>query len=427
MTDSFTLPVPGWADEWASYDMQVIGAVVAFIRDHGPVADERVLSVIRRTGFGGDVRKASPDFDERDGAQRILNLLIFDVDAIVRTPDGLLSVEPGTTSVMSTAKGLKVVPSADAKAADAAKARHTEQLRRWVFKSPFATDWRDGIRQHDETTVVEMAYRIEAVGYVGPYIVCDQFGVIIDGHLRYAALRVLGINPDRYTETLTFDNDMHRLAYVIAVHQQGKHFPADLKNAIVAYINTAAARSGEKVLWPADIPTIVGTGHQPPSSTRRKTPPPVVPEPPPAPVEPVVADPDEVIETEPDVTVDDDGLYRPPFSADKPGRGIRSGAAAGIAQSLVDASTVPDRWVPRDHLRGQGSAKFDFVLRRTGWFMFNGDGWLFIPDRLDGAWTKARVRRLNPVEIGNLQDAFKDDHHSYWDEWAYLITKDVAI
>ena len=253
------LPVEGWAETWASYRSQIVGTVVAFIRDHGPVSDDHVLLIIRRAGIGGDVGKASPTFDPADGARRILNLLEADVDAVTRTDDGLLYVAPAVTTVVSKIRGLIVVPSADAKALDAAKARHTEQLRRWMFQSPFATDWRDGIRKHTEEDVIAMAEMIKARGYCGPPIVCDQNGVIINGHLRSRALELLDIDVNLHTEVRLFINDLHRLAYVIAVHQQAGHFPTDLRKAIIAYVNRAAARSGEKVVWPDDIPVICGT------------------------------------------------------------------------------------------------------------------------------------------------------------------------
>lgn len=418
MIDAFTLPVDGWADAWVSYDMSIIGAAVAFIRDHGPVDDDRVLTVIRRAGIGADVRKASPIFDEDDGARRILNLLVADIDEVTRTDDGLLSVPADTTTVVSKASGRsRTVPTAGDRAADAARARHTEHLRRWVYKAPFATDWRDGIRRWNDDDIFDMAERINVIGYCGPPIVCDQHGVIIDGHLRAAALRLLDVDPDLHTEVRRFDDDLHRLAYVIAVHQQGKWFPTDLRNAIVSYVNRAARGSKETVSWPDDIATLIGRRRQSPPLQRGEEVSAAPPAPPPKPVAKPIA--------KPHPPKDSTAPYRPSLTGtDQPGIRFRDrGPRLQVATRLIQASYYngDERWVPRNLLVGNGLAKFDYVLRRTGWFIINEVAWLFIPDNLTSKFTKGRVRRLNTVETGRLKDALARGASDYWDEWERLI------
>jgi hypothetical protein len=50
-----------------------------------------------------------------------------------------------------------------------------------------------------------------------------------------------------------FRSDMHRLAFVIAVHYQHGGWPTDLKKEITRFVNKAATRTGVKMNWPSDL------------------------------------------------------------------------------------------------------------------------------------------------------------------------------
>jgi hypothetical protein len=256
-----TLPVEGWVQRWASYGF-IVRAVVAEIRDHGPLDASHVLVTIKSAGLGADVGKAAHPFDYNSGAERILNLLTIDVDVIqhaVQTDGVIYSVNPDVCSAHSKALDRFIdVPPADTLAAQREHNVRFQQLRRWIAERPFQNVWRDGIRQHSDEAVADMAAQIELVGYYGPHIVVDQHGMIINGHLRAAALEKLGQDPTEFTQEIFFPDDTYRLAWIINSHYSEGRWPADLKKEITRFINHAMARSGIKVEWPADIPLITG-------------------------------------------------------------------------------------------------------------------------------------------------------------------------
>jgi hypothetical protein len=254
---TLTHPVEGWVDAWASYRLSIRGSLIMDIRDEGPFSVQQVLAAIKRYGIGADVRKASPTFDEDDGAQRILNFLLEDVDVILHAGDDGYFLMPHVTEFHSKLdQKIVTLPTKEARQKIRDDGRRETHLRQWVYTQPFSGIWRDGLRRHSTEEVVALASLIEAMGYAGMPIIRDQNGVIIDGHLRAQALTLLGRDPEQYTEERFFYSDMHRLAFVIAVHNVGGHWPADLRKEIVRFVNKAATRTGVKMHWPDDIPMV---------------------------------------------------------------------------------------------------------------------------------------------------------------------------
>jgi hypothetical protein len=255
-----TLPVEGWVDTCASYGVAIMRALVTEIRDHGPLTPEQAKAIIRREGIGADVAKASPIFDTHDGADRILNLFLTDVDVVRRQPDGDLFIFPEVTKAHSKAKKLTItVESAPMLEAARDVAYRRIHLRRWIESKPFQTAWRNGIVKHTDEEIVAMADTIRDLGYHHGFpIVQDQFGMVIDGRLRLAALAKLGINPKPYTQTRVFANDVERLAWYLAAHCHNGKWPTAVRDSVVKLINGAAKRSGVKMEWPQDIAVAVG-------------------------------------------------------------------------------------------------------------------------------------------------------------------------
>lgn len=270
-------PAEGWRDACASYSLSIIRATVAAIRDRGPLDVVRACNAIVQAGIGADVKKASPSFDEADGARRILNLLVDDIDAIVVRDDGYY-VHPDVREVVSA--GLEsarpgrsfAVPSAEELTADRARSARAMHLTRWLGDRPFATVWRDHIREHDNEAVLEMAERILAVGYDDSFpIVVDQHNVIMNGHLRALALDLLERPVEPHIQTLHFVNDRQRLAYIINAHWP---MPPKLRDEIVRVVSLpmkgqgrrggegtrrdAKGKADNKMRWPDEIAMVVG-------------------------------------------------------------------------------------------------------------------------------------------------------------------------
>jgi hypothetical protein len=218
--------------------MTIAGAVIALIRDHGPVGVPTALATIKNVAVGGDVAKASPAVDAIEGARLILNLVLADFPQIQFDGDRYRLAE-FTEGVGAVTGVTIVVPPGDVRAAAQARSNRIFQLRAWVKRRPFANDWRDGIRTRTHDEVDWMIDQLNNVGYIGPQIVKDQDGVIIDGNLRAAALIRLGQNPDDFSSTRPFLSDMERLGYVIAAHASpgGRaDVPVALRDAISSYI-----------------------------------------------------------------------------------------------------------------------------------------------------------------------------------------------
>ena len=259
------LPVEGWAHSQVCY-RHLIRPVVTFVRDHGPVAVERVTQFIANEA-PGDLTFASPSRDRADAAVRTLNLLADDVDALV-IAEGDVSVPVGVTVVHSTLFGGRKIPPAEEQTAQQQASRRQRTLREWVGRNLFATKWRHGIRQHRQPDIDWMADQIRTFGYVGPPIVTDaELGTIINGGLRAAALSQLGMAVADHSVTMTFQNDRHRLAYVLAAHATpGKtRVPVSLRNAILTAIlprNAGLLRSkGSDVVEPSDDEWLAITGN----------------------------------------------------------------------------------------------------------------------------------------------------------------------
>lgn len=263
MTYTLPLPVEGWVRACASYTTSIVRSVVTALRDDGPLTALQTLGVVKQSGIGADVAKASPDLNAEDGAQRIVNLLTIDIDVIHTEANGLmLSVDSTVTVAQSAITGtLFNLPFADELVIQREASRRQVHLRRWMTTFPFRSAWRNGVRTHTDEEIVALADLISTIGYVGPPIVRDQDGAVIDGALRIAALTKLGIDADKFTEWITFSSDMERLAWVIAAHyREGRdgNWPKSLREAIVKMVNASCRHSGVKMAWPADIPVVVG-------------------------------------------------------------------------------------------------------------------------------------------------------------------------
>lgn len=226
--------VEEWAHQSITY-RHLIRPVVSHVRDHGPVAVDRVRHVILHEA-AGDLRDASPTRDRDDAAPIVLDFMCEDIDAMTLA-DGIVSIPAGTTRVTSALFGDREIPTAERREADREASQRRMRLREWVGKNLFATKWRNGIREHGQDEVDWMVEQITSYGYIGPKIVRDaELGSIIDGGLRFRALDVMGLDAAEHTVTMEFVNDMHRLAYVIAAHSLpgGKtRIPASLRDAIL--------------------------------------------------------------------------------------------------------------------------------------------------------------------------------------------------
>ena len=231
-----TLPVEGWEREQVTYS-HLIRPVVAFVRDHGPVPVERIHDLILTTA-AGDLSFASPTKNRLDAARLVLNLLVQDIDVLTVTDDGNISVSfPNLVEVTSERFGRREIPSASEIQAQQDKSRRQRTLREWATRGLFRSKWRNGIRKYTEDEILWMMNQIEQYGYVGPKIVKDEdTGAILDGALRTAALKRLGIPVDNHSITQTFANDMHRLAYILAantVPNTRTRIPKPLRDAIL--------------------------------------------------------------------------------------------------------------------------------------------------------------------------------------------------
>ncbi|HEY9377831.1 MAG TPA: hypothetical protein VIQ02_12140 [Jiangellaceae bacterium] len=272
------LPVEGWARTWSSYRAHIVRSVVALMRDHGPVDAARVHAEIRRVATGGDVVKASPTRNRTEGAALILNLLISDIDVIRRTDDGLFVVDADVREARSAMFDQTFpVPTADEAVVAQARLRRETQLRRWLTLRPFDNEWKDGLRVHDEADVIALADEIELIGYCGPLIVKDQNGLTIDGHLREQALSKLGRDPARYSQTIVFRSDLHRLAYIYAVHRGTKAWPT-VRKAIEKVVRKGRARARDEgdIRWPDDLHGMFGNQDTPAAGEVRLEPAPPI-------------------------------------------------------------------------------------------------------------------------------------------------------
>jgi len=277
------LPVEGWAHSQVCYQ-HLIRPVVAFVRDRGPVGVDRVREFISAQA-PGDLNFASPFRNRPDAAERALNLLADDIDALVIVDDQVF-VPEDVTVVKSNMFGYREVPAAADLDAAREASRRQRTLREWVGKRLFATVWRDGIRSYKPTEIEWMAEQIRRFGYVGPKIVRDaELGTIIDGGLRAAALAALGLPLADHSVEIRFDNDLHRLAYVLAAHTSPVHKKTRVPTSLRAAILTKILPHGAGVLRdrhgkptePTDEDWLAITG----SDFGEPTPAPVAPAPPP--------------------------------------------------------------------------------------------------------------------------------------------------
>lgn len=232
MMDS--LPTPGWESEQITYQ-HLIRPVVAFVRDHGPVPVARVCEHIA-VEAAGDLNFASPTKNRHDAARRVFNLLVQDIDALTVT-DGTASVPLDLTAVNSALFGRREVPSSEELVAAREASRRRRLLREWSTRGLFYGKWNNGIRQYSDAEIEWMADQIRTYGYVGSDIVRDaDTKAILDGGLRAAALRLLDIPIEQHSRVLTFTNDLHRLAYILAVHTipgSKTRVPISLRDAIL--------------------------------------------------------------------------------------------------------------------------------------------------------------------------------------------------
>lgn len=242
------LPVEGWVDDRIIY-RNLIGSVVAYVRDHGPVPVEQVQYFLTPKATA-DLRHASPTNDVHDAALRVVNLMCDDIDVIDREGEKVF-VPSDVLTATSKRFGPYLVPSAEDGEAAKEASRRRIALNDWVNRRLFATEWRNGIRDHKKPDIDWMVRQIEQFGYVGPPIVRDaETGGIIDGGLRAAALAQLGRSWNDYSVGMEFENDRHRLAYVLAAHTLPggqTRLPRSLRDAILREVLPRSLRPGNGV------------------------------------------------------------------------------------------------------------------------------------------------------------------------------------
>ena len=220
--------VEGWAGAWG---LNVRWALVA-LRDEGPLTLREVANVLRWKALHSDLTSGHP-LGPDHGATMLAEAILEDAASIVVVhDDGRYSIPSDLTSFTSpfTGQPLKLL-TPDEQAAAKAKNDIERPVRMWAKSdaySPFGGKWVDGRlpgRKHTTDEVADKAAEIAALGWrPGARITKDQRGVIIEGHLRHDALRLLGIDPDTatdprsgepYVEVRGFNNDAARLYFAL--------------------------------------------------------------------------------------------------------------------------------------------------------------------------------------------------------------------
>lgn len=226
--------VPGWQGAWAFNERFILTA----IRDDGPLTFREVANVLIGKALLSDLLSGH-NRGEAHGREMLARAVLEDAaEIITQTPDGRYSIAPDVISFTSpyTGKTYRLLtPDEQAAARDAESWRRP--VRHWSakgiehgrgFYNPHSGRWRHGLpgRKHDAKELDEMANQLQAMGWMpGARIVKDQNGVIIDGHLRHEALRMIGIEPDvdptdgePYVEIRSFDSDAARLLFALTAN-----------------------------------------------------------------------------------------------------------------------------------------------------------------------------------------------------------------
>jgi hypothetical protein len=230
-----SLPM-GWRGAWALVARPALTA----IRDDGPLTLDDIAAVLRREALPSDLNSAGGLVH---GALALANAVLDDADAIITVIPGegdgernRYAIDPSVTEYVSPFQQ-RTLALFDPAAAVAAT--ETRPIRNWMAKgvySPFGGKWANGLpgRHFDPKEVDEMADTISLIGWQsGARIIKDQNGVIIDGFLRDAALRLLAIDPDTgvsrdgepFVEIRSFPNDASRLSLALAANWLTMKYP----------------------------------------------------------------------------------------------------------------------------------------------------------------------------------------------------------
>jgi len=234
----------GWQGAWAF----VIRPALVAIRDRGPLSFHEIAAEINRTALHADLTSGH-DKGRNHGADVLARATLEDAAGIVtELPDGRYTMDPSVREFISPFTGRTMaLYTADEQAILSAPARAQRPVRLWMESGvyrPHVGRWRNGLpgRGHDAAEAATMAEVIDSIGWApGARIVKDQHGVVINGHLRVAALGLLGIDPDLdppdgepYVEIRSFANDAARLHF--ALMENWTTLKADTRKAISKHV-----------------------------------------------------------------------------------------------------------------------------------------------------------------------------------------------
>jgi len=238
-----SLPV-GWQGAWAF----VIRPALVAIRDRGPLSFHEIAVEINHTALHADLTSGH-SLGRNHGAEILARAVLEDaVGVVTQLPDGRYTMDPAVREFSSPFTGRTMaLYTAEEQAVLSAPARAQRPVRLWMESGvyrPHVGRWRNGLpgRGHDAAEAAEMAEVINLIGWQpGARIVKDQHGVVINGHLRVAALGLLGIDPDvdpadgePYVEIRSFANDAARLHFALMANWTS--LKSDTRKAISKHV-----------------------------------------------------------------------------------------------------------------------------------------------------------------------------------------------
>jgi hypothetical protein len=234
----------GWQGAWAF----VIRPALVAIRDRGPLSFREIAAEINHAALHADLTSGH-SMGRNHGAEILARAVLEDaVGLVTQLPDGRYAMDPTVREFTSPFTGRTMaLYTAEEQAVLSAPARAQRPVRHWMESGvyrPHVGRWRNGLpgRGHTPDEAATMAEVIGLIGWQpGARIVKDQHGVVIDGHLRVAALGLLGIDPDvdptdgePYVEIRSFANDAARLHFALIANWTS--LKADTRKAISKHV-----------------------------------------------------------------------------------------------------------------------------------------------------------------------------------------------